>query len=355
MITENNERAYNPNVNVGLPVFYDGDVNQVMFYDQLLDYPVGGMIAEYARLDAKEIKGIIMECSHLDDEPTDENLAAFMDDFQDLMQKRLAPVAGTMALVEIFSVVEEWIKAEMTGRDDEYLEALKQIANYEDVIDYIFADTAYGELGKKTVCQMMLTAYATFVTSFVNTVYTFDQVIKWADQEEADENAMHTLAALFTDMGSMQHIDFRILNIDGKGFQSLYTIQTSMSLLTFEMAHWMGKGVSFVKCANCGHYFIPEGRSDTIYCNYPTKQNPEKTCREIGAQIRRANKEKNDITTREYRKIYMRYKMLTRRHPENRDAAKKFDILTDNITAWRKKLADGTATTDEFLAWLSEF
>ena len=92
----------------------------------------------------------------------------------------------------------------------------------------------------------------------------------------------------------MQHIDFRFLATAEKGLESLYTIKTSMSLLLFEMVNARQVDKQFVKCSNCGQIFVLEGRSDTIYCNYPSPQNKNKSCREIGAQVARANKEKSD-------------------------------------------------------------
>ena len=351
MITEHETT----NMDVGLPVLYDGDRNELLFYGEIIEYPAGAMIAEYARLRARDIKPVILECAHYGDDPTDDNLAEFMDDFQGKMRDRFEPVAGAMATMEIFNVIEEWLKADMDGRGDEYLEVLKNVASYEEINEYIFADTGCSGIGKSTVGHMMLSAYASFVTSFVHVGYTFDHIVKYASQEEgADERAMDMLGALFTEMVSMQHIDYRIVNVEGR-FRSHYTIKTGMSLLTFEFAHWLDNGVEFVKCANCGRYFVPDGRSDQIYCSYPSPQNKEKTCREIGAQITRANKEKNDVVTREYRKVYMRYKMLTKRHPENRDAAKQFTALSDGMRDWRKKLANGSATTEQFLEWLGQF
>lgn len=353
MITDN-EITTN-GLDVGLPVLYDGDRNELLYYDGIIEYPAGAMIAEYARLSAKEIKPVLLECDHFSDEPTDENLALFVDDFQNKMKERFEPVAGTMATMEIFSVIEEWLKAENEGRADEYIAVLNDVASYDDINEYIFADTGYDGIGKTTVGHMALSAYASFVTSFIHMVYTFNHIVKFAENEDdADEKAMEMLGALFTEMVSMQHIDFRIINIDGK-FRSHYIIKTGMSLLTFEFAHWLDKGLPFVKCENCGRYFVPDGRSDQIYCTYPSPQNKEKTCREIGAQVTRANKEKNDVVTREYRKVYMRYKMNTKRHPGNREAAKQFDALTEGMRDWRKRLANGTATTDQFLEWIGQF
>ena len=352
MITENETTN---GIDVGLPVLFDGDRNELLFYDRIIEYPAGAMIAEYARLKVKEIKPVLLECCHFSDEPTDENIARFVDDFQNKMKDRFEPVAGTLAAMEIFNIIEEWLKAENGGRGEEYLGILNEVASYDDINGFIFADTEYDGIGKTTVGQMALSAYASFVTSFIHTSYAFDNIVKCADQEDgADERALDMLGALFTEMVSMQHIDFRIINIEGR-FRSHYMIKSGMSLLTFEIAHWLDMGASFVKCANCGRYFVPDGRSDQIYCTYPSPQNKEKTCREIGAQVTRTNKEKNDVVTREYRKVYMRYKMNTKRHPCNREASKQFEALTDGMREWRKKLANGTATTDQFLEWIGQF
>lgn len=121
------------------------------------------------------------------------------------------------------------------------------------------------------------------------------------------------------------------------------------------MAHVINTEANIVKCKNCGHYFIPEGRSDAVYCSYPLRDNKDKTCKDVGAQVTRANKEKNDAATKEYRKVYMRYKMMTNRHPEDTDAAEKFEKLTSEVRDWRNRMAHGSATTDEFLAWLARF
>lgn len=342
-------------LDIGLPVLYDGDRNELLYYDRIIEYPAGAMIAEYTTMLVRDIKPVLLECSHFSDEPTDDNIALFIDDFQNLMKERFEPIAGTMAAMEIFNVIEEWLKAEMDGLGDEYIRVLKNTVPPDEIKEYIFADTGYDGIGKTTVGQMVLSAYASFVTGFIHVTYTFRNVVKFANNEEdADDKAMELLNALFTEMVSMQHIDYRIINIEGR-LRSHYMIKTGMSLLTFEFAHWLDKGVPFAKCANCSRYFIPDGRSDQIYCTYSSPQNKEKTCREIGAQVTRANKEKNDVVTREYRKRYMRYKMFTRRHPGNREAAKQFDSLTEGMSDWRSKLANGTATTDQFLEWIEQF
>ena len=47
--------------------------------------------------------------------------------------------------------------------------------------------------------------------------------------------------------------------------------------------------------------------------------------------------------------------MTTNRHPEDAAASERFEQLTSEVREWRNKMAHGTATTDEFLAWLAQF
>ena len=68
----------------------------------------------------------------------------------------------------------------------------------------------------------------------------------------------------------------------------------------------------------------------------------------------RANKEKSDIVTKEYRKAYMRHKMMTKRHPADRAKREKFDALTTGMKEWCVKLTDGTASTKDILNWLEK-
>lgn len=39
-------------------------------------------------------------------------------------------------------------------------------------------------------------------------------------------------------------------------------------------------GKTVRRCENCGRYFIPENRSDTLYCDNPSPEVPEMTCKE---------------------------------------------------------------------------
>ena len=60
----------------GLLVDYDGEKNVVM-YQGLKEYPIGGMIAEYARLRPTDLKEIILSYSRIDEKTSETGLSEF--------------------------------------------------------------------------------------------------------------------------------------------------------------------------------------------------------------------------------------------------------------------------------------
>lgn len=91
------------------------------------------------------------------------------------------------------------------------------------------------------------------------------------------------------------------------------SIVTPIELLIFE--YWrMYKNKRILKeCENCGRFFIPKGRNDTIYCFKPSPQDPEKTCSEIGAQESRKRKRESDPIEQDYHRNYSRQNMNAKR------------------------------------------
>ena len=157
---------------------------------------------------------------------------------------------------------------------------------------------------------------------------------------------------LYADNTDFQHIDFHIMFYDN-AFHSIYTIKSSMSLILFEAAHAMDAKTKFVKCKNCGQYFVPVGRSDSLYCGYPSPQDSSKACRDVGANAARARKMKYDVLTQEYRRLYMRFKMAIKRHPERTDLQAQLSELTEGMKLRRKQKEEGTLSADEILEWIA--
>ena len=79
----------------------------------------------------------------------------------------------------------------------------------------------------------------------------------------------------------------------------------------FFTALWNQENSPPAICQNCGKYFVPESRSDEIYCNNIFKGN--RTCRQIGYE----NKINGDEVLREYRKIYKTQNARKQRNKDN--------------------------------------
>ena len=60
----------------GLVVDYDGKKNVVM-YQGLKEYPIGGMIAEYARLHPTCLKEVILDYQLINENASEETIAKF--------------------------------------------------------------------------------------------------------------------------------------------------------------------------------------------------------------------------------------------------------------------------------------
>ena len=82
-------------------------------------------------------------------------------------------------------------------------------------------------------------------------------------------------------------------------------------VVLFDMIEMEKRGIELKRCQNCGKYFVPESRSDEIYCNNIFKGN--RTCRQIGYE----NKINGDEVLREYRKIYKTQNARKQRNKDN--------------------------------------
>ncbi len=103
-----------------------------------------------------------------------------------------------------------------------------------------------------------------------------------------------------------------------------YNLKTPIQILIFEYSRMRKTGHYLKKCANCCQYFVPEGRKDTIFCNRLFWQDSGRTCREIGAQVRRQKKIKNDPVERNHQRKISRIRMNIRRGERRGDDVKKY-------------------------------
>lgn len=337
-------------MDIGLYVEYDGKKNIVISNGEISEYPIGGMACEFARLHPTEIKNYIMNVSVFKETDLKEYAAVALMELFNAMKERMGVVVATMIVTEFHYYIGDFIRAS-DKELQELLAADNAISPENEIKKFILKDSGFDEFGASNVGQALLSAYNTFAKTFACYMVSFNLL---ANDGSEDKTRVDTFLSMYSNNVEFQHFDFSIMLYEG-AFHSIYTIKTALSLILFEAAHVMETETKIVKCKNCGQFFVPVGRSDQVYCGYPSPQDLNKVCRDIGAQNTIKRKRKNDIVVAEYRRIYMRYKMALIRHPENAELKKQFEQLTKEMKIKREQRERGEISSDDILVWLSGF
>ena len=105
-------------------------------------------------------------------------------------------------------------------------------------------------------------------------------------------------------------------------------------------------------CKNCGNYFIPSSKKNTLYCNNIYEH--DKTCQEIGAMITYNEKLKKDEINSLYRKTLSAKKMLANRNPDIPMYLEKYELWKKEANQFKKDIKNGLKTEEEFKNWIEE-
>ena len=337
----------------GIDVEFNGKYYALIVSDERKEYAIGEMVCELARLDIFSLKDILMKIPGFYDKPEKKQMFDVIYSLKDEFKEVYPPVISKMLYVAFLNCARDYFLEDSEEYREECIMNLEALSSGRDITEYAFKDSGYSEPGWHTTGQLLLSMYLEVEIEFRLAMHVFSLFINADDLSKGQKNA-YKLVRMSKKDSYLQDIGYKILFYENR-FNSVFKIKTMMSLCLFEMAHIYADKIPIVKCRNCGQYFVPKKRSDTLYCGYPAPDNPEKTCKEIGAQKAWLKKEKTDDVTKAYRKVYMRYKMKTNRHPDDAGAQEKMKQLTDGIKEWRQKMAAGKAEKDEFICWLEEF
>lgn len=133
--------------------------------------------------------------------------------------------------------------------------------------------------------------------------------------------------------------------------QRSYCCHSLSELLTASIVNIIEDRLSIKKCQHCGKYFIAFNRSDTKYCERPSKENNEKTCREYASYINYLDKNKSDVATKLYRSIYNSLGNKYRRS-NNEKLNEKIKKFQRENRKWKNEVKLGTKTETEYVGWL---
>ena len=105
-------------------------------------------------------------------------------------------------------------------------------------------------------------------------------------------------------------------------------------------------------CKNCGKYFIPSSKKNTLYCDNIYEHG--KTCQEIGAMITYNEKLKKDEINSLYRKTLSAKKMLANRNPDIPIYLEKYEKWKEEANKFKKDIREGLRTQEDFKKWIEE-
>lgn len=335
---------------IGLTVEFDGKKNVLLADGQVTEFPIGGMACEYARLHPTDIKQFILDMPSYGEPFSPDAVAEALMQMYEAMTKSLGQLTGIMVTTDFANLLTDYTQATEAERSDLIAKNNEGLAE-DSVKQFILKDTGFDGFGITTVGHAFLSAYSSYAYSFVGFRHMFD--ILMSDDSLTDEN-IQGFYSMFDITDNIQHFDFNIFAYGG-AFHSVYTIKSSVSLMVFEAAHMIDTDAKVVKCKNCGNYFVPVGRADRVYCSYPSPQDKDKACRDIGAQNTLIRKRKNDTIASEYRRLYMRLTMQQKRHPQDEKVKVRLAELTDTMQNLRKQRDDGEISSDKILEWLDHF
>ena len=112
------------------------------------------------------------------------------------------------------------------------------------------------------------------------------------------------------------------------------------------------RGKTIRQCQNCGKYFIPAKRADTLYCDNPSPEAPEMTCKEYGNRRLWYERQKEDELATFSRKIASAKGMLAKRNPDIPDYAASYEYFKAERLIWKKAVDEGLKTKEEYWKWL---
>ena len=110
--------------------------------------------------------------------------------------------------------------------------------------------------------------------------------------------------------------------------------------------------IEIKKCKNCGKFFVPENRSDELYCSNVYENG--KTCKEVGNFRTKQKLMKENDDLRIYRNVYQKLLLRTRRNPDNSEYEKDFKSFKEKNLELKEKINNNELTQEEYMKWLEQ-
>lgn len=129
-------------------------------------------------------------------------------------------------------------------------------------------------------------------------------------------------------------------------FQATYSSYNIGSLCYAELMEIFKRGLIVKKCAikTCNEYFIPEGRSDTLYCD---------SCRKNGAKLTYKQKVEEDIFLKLFNREYQRRYAKIRNYDKSMKKTKLKEVQSW-VKKSKQKMDEPNLTIEQFEEWIEK-
>ena len=125
----------------------------------------------------------------------------------------------------------------------------------------------------------------------------------------------------------------------------VYTFDSLGAFLYFDFFRGLARSYIPRRCGNCGRYFLLDAGKYSSYCPRPLEDDPDKTCRDIGARKKYDDKCKSDPIWLAYNRAY---KAHYARYMKKKMTVSQFEQWSRQAVEWRTQAERGTLARAEY-------
>lgn len=169
-------------------------------------------------------------------------------------------------------------------------------------------------------------------------------------ESNCSNSSGHSLEELYSDF--LRTTNFSSDNVYKYSLGINRWMQRSPHILVASFLELTRQGKTIRKCANCGKYFIPENRKDTLYCSNQSPQDSTRSCKQYGSERLWYERQKDDEIATLSRNILSSKSMLAKRSNNYRPYIVSYDYFRSERLKWKKAVENGEKTKEEYKEWL---
>lgn len=238
---------------------------------------------------------------------------------------------------------------------EEYIDNIKKVFRYFEgsflrFHDGLISDVLYIYNMNGLVELEELTPYQRFF-AMVNSD-RFSQAVKFFNKEKTKINFKATEWISKFNLYAREEVTQEIAKKDIVNTPFFYECEDITQALIIELSILAHNNIEIKKCKNCGKFFVPNNRSDELFCENVFENG--KTCKEIGYfKVKQKAIHENEVL-RMYRNVYQKLLLRVRRNPDNADYARDFEFFKDDNIEMRNALERNEITEEQYLEWLKK-